>query len=133
MNGTEKQKGSSVAYFGLPGNPLASVACFRFFVVPYLRLLKEQPIETPEKVRINYTGSPEGSKTWTLSLPYIDQFRLAKRRKDSEIAEVELIAKPGSSLIRPLLEADCWAIIPKSSGDSRLEPMIESLALYPNS
>jgi len=28
-----------VAFFGLPGNPLASVTCLRFFVMPYVRLL----------------------------------------------------------------------------------------------
>ncbi len=34
-----KIKGKSKAIFGLPGNPISSAACFRFFVYPYLRNL----------------------------------------------------------------------------------------------
>ena len=34
-----KIKGKSKAVFGLPGNPISSAACFRFFVYPYLRNL----------------------------------------------------------------------------------------------
>ena len=34
-----KIRGKSKAIFGLPGNPISSAACFRFFVYPYLRSL----------------------------------------------------------------------------------------------
>ena len=34
-----KIKGKPKAIFGLPGNPISSAACFRFFVYPYLRSL----------------------------------------------------------------------------------------------
>ena len=34
-----KIRGKSKAIFGLPGNPISSAACFRFFVYPYLRNL----------------------------------------------------------------------------------------------
>ncbi len=34
-----KIKGKSKAIFGLPGNPISSAACFRFFVYPYIRSL----------------------------------------------------------------------------------------------
>ena len=34
-----KIKGKSKVIFGLPGNPISSAACFRFFVYPYLRSL----------------------------------------------------------------------------------------------
>ena len=34
-----KIKGKPKAIFGLPGNPISSSACFRFFVYPYLRSL----------------------------------------------------------------------------------------------
>lgn len=32
-----KIRGKSKAIFGLPGNPISSAACFRFFVYPYIR------------------------------------------------------------------------------------------------
>ena len=31
-----KIKGKEKAIFGLPGNPISSAACFRFFVIPYI-------------------------------------------------------------------------------------------------
>ena len=34
-----KIKGKQKAIFGLPGNPISSAACFRFFVYPYLQNL----------------------------------------------------------------------------------------------
>jgi molybdopterin biosynthesis enzyme len=38
----ELKRGYQTAFFGLPGNPLAAVACLRVFVVPFLRLLHGQ-------------------------------------------------------------------------------------------
>ena len=32
-----KFKNKNKAFFGLPGNPISSAACFKFFVYPYLR------------------------------------------------------------------------------------------------
>jgi len=44
-----KFKGKQKAIFGLPGNPMSSAACFRFFVYPYisslLNLSDEKPIQ----------------------------------------------------------------------------------------
>ena len=44
-----KIKGKQKAVFGLPGNPISSAACFRFFVYPYLQeslgIDKEKPIK----------------------------------------------------------------------------------------
>ena len=34
-----KLKRKEIAIFGLPGNPISSAACFRFFVFPYLQEL----------------------------------------------------------------------------------------------
>jgi len=45
-----KIKGKQKVIFGLPGNPMSSAACFRFFVYPYIEnilgLDKEKPIPT---------------------------------------------------------------------------------------
>ena len=44
-----KIKGKQKAFFGLPGNPMSSSACFRFFVYPYIEnilgLDREKPIK----------------------------------------------------------------------------------------
>ncbi len=97
-----------------------------------MRFLQGQPLEIPQKVRIRPPLSPEGSNLKMLSLPHHDHFRLAKKQQDSEIAEVEIIAKQGASLMRPLLEADCWVLIPGGS-DKSLGYAFESLPLHPTS
>jgi molybdopterin molybdotransferase len=38
----------NVPLFGLPGNPIATAACFRFLVAPFVRNLLEQAPEKPE-------------------------------------------------------------------------------------
>ena len=44
-----KFKNKQKCFFGLPGNPISSAACFRFFVYPYisniLGLQKEKPFK----------------------------------------------------------------------------------------
>ena len=45
------------AFFGLPGNPISSAACFKFFVLPFLYsslgLKEEQPINAKIKNNFN--------------------------------------------------------------------------------
>ena len=47
---------SNMCFFGLPGNPISTAACFRFFVLPFLfkslELLPEKPIVA--KIKINF-------------------------------------------------------------------------------
>ena len=44
-----KFKGKQKAFFGLPGNPMSSAACFRFFVYPYIVNLLNLDEEAPIK------------------------------------------------------------------------------------
>ena len=44
-----KIRGKQKAVFGLPGNPISSAACFRFFIYPYLQSLLEVKEEKPFK------------------------------------------------------------------------------------
>ncbi|KAH7018597.1 MoeA, N-terminal and linker domain-containing protein [Microdochium trichocladiopsis] len=47
----QRQTGQGLtAFFGLPGNPGAAAACFRFLVVPYIRRFMGRDIETPLSV-----------------------------------------------------------------------------------
>ena len=49
----------------------------------------------------------------------LTNFRVTKHRLRSEIAEADLIAKQGASLIRPPFEADCWVIVLKGLEDPK--------------
>ena len=52
-----KFKNKNKSFFGLPGNPMSSAACFKFFVYPYLRLILNMKNEKPFKARLknNYS------------------------------------------------------------------------------
>ena len=52
------------AIFGLPGNPISSSACFRFFVYPYLLNILDVKTEKPFKVKLinNYSKSKKITK-----------------------------------------------------------------------
>ena len=51
-----KFKNKNKSFFGLPGNPISSAACFKFFVYPYLReilgMKKEKPFTAVLKKNI---------------------------------------------------------------------------------
>lgn len=52
--------GREVAYFGLPGNPVANAACLRFLVVPCLRVLQGQALEMPFRARVRAESMNRG-------------------------------------------------------------------------
>lgn len=130
-NGTKTERSSITSFFGLPGNPIATVACFRFFVVPYLRFFHGEPLEVPERVQLTPSNPDQSCETTSPQLPHLDQFRLAKRKQGSGQKEVKLIAKQSSSLVRPFLDADCWVIIPRRNATQQLETKFECLPLHP--
>ena len=44
----------NTSFFGLPGNPISSAACFRFFVIPYLQLSLGIKIDFPIHISQNF-------------------------------------------------------------------------------
>jgi molybdopterin molybdotransferase len=52
-----KFKNIEKAIFGLPGNPISSSACFRFFVYPYLLNILGVKIEKPFKAKLKHSYS----------------------------------------------------------------------------
>ena len=47
-----KFKNKNQSFFGLPGNPISSAACFKFFVYPYLRFILNMKNEKSFKARL---------------------------------------------------------------------------------
>ena len=68
-----KFKNKEKVFFGLPGNPISSAACFRFFVYPYLSTVLNINEEKPFKARLknkfvkkkNFTRFLKGKLTST--------------------------------------------------------------------
>ena len=99
-----KFKGKQKAIFGLPGNPMSSAACFRFFVYPYisslLNLSDERPIQAV--LKNNFVKK----KNFT---------RFAKSKinttKNGKI-EVEILKGQESFRIKSFIKSNIWTLLP---------------------
>ena len=96
FNKTEK------AIFGLPGNPISSSACFRFFVYPYLLNILGVRVEKPFKAKLknNYSKSKK-----------IIRFLKAKltSTNDGKI-ELEVLKGQESFRIKSFVESNVWGL-----------------------
>lgn len=108
--------------FGLPGNPISTVVGLRFFVEPCLRALLGRSPEAPFRARLaDDVAKPEGLRC----------FFKARRFDDGR---VDALPGQASFQIRPLLSADCWAVLPedgeRAAKGAELDayPLLESLA-----
>ena len=97
--------------FGLPGNPMSSAACFRFFVYPYisnvLGLSEEKPIKAILKNNFvkkkNFTRFAKSKLSTT---------------KNGKI-EVEILKGQESFRIKSFIKSNIWALLP--SGKSKFK------------
>ena len=99
------------AIFGLPGNPISSAACFRFFVYPFVEniynLKKEKPIQAVLK------NNFEKKKNLTRFIK--SKLKTSKNGK----LEVELLRGQESFRINSFVKSNVWAVLPK--GQSRFK------------
>tara|TARA_B100001741_G_scaffold207552_1_gene171577 strand:+ start:32 stop:1285 length:1254 start_codon:yes stop_codon:yes gene_type:complete len=99
-----KFKGKQKAIFGLPGNPMSSAACFRFFVYPYisslLNLSDERPIQAVLKNNFvkkkNFTRFIKSKISTT---------------KNGKI-EVEILKGQESFRIKSFIKSNIWTLLP---------------------
>jgi len=106
-----KIKNKPKAIFGLPGNPISSAACFRFFVYPYLMSLLEIDQEKPVKAFLK--NSFYKKKVFT---------RFVKSKisttKNGRI-EVQILKGQESFRIKPFINSNIWVLLP--SGKSKFK------------
>ena len=93
-----------VLLFGLPGNPIAVAVGLRFFVEPVLRVMLGLPHETPRRVPLSnpYSKKPRLRFHLKSRLHWDAQGRLT----------AEVLEGQESYRIRPLADANAWAIVP---------------------
>ena len=97
------------AFFGLPGNPISSAACFRFFVVPFLYfstgLREEKPINAKIKNQLfkkkNFTRFIKG--------------KLLFSKKG--IAEFQIHKGQESFRINPFIKSNSWGLFPRGKSN----------------
>ena len=106
-----KFKGKQKAIFGLPGNPMSSAACFRFFVYPYIINLLGLNSEVPIKAIL---------KNAFIKKRNFVRFAKSKLNttKNGRI-EVEILKGQESFRIKSFVKSNIWALLP--AGKTKLK------------
>ena len=117
-----KIKSKHKAIFGLPGNPMSSAACFRFFVIPYIENILGLSSEKP--VRGILKNSFIKKKDFT---------RFAKSKltttKDGKI-EVEILKGQESFRIKSFIKSNIWALLPAGKSQFKKGEIVD--CFFPN-
>ncbi|OOZ40641.1 molybdopterin molybdenumtransferase MoeA [Solemya pervernicosa gill symbiont] len=110
--------GKSV-FFGLPGNPVSTMATFYQFVIPAIRKLKG---ETAEKI-------------WTLKVPCHSKLNKRPGRTDFQRGVLQSSADgslsvhttglQGSHVLSSMSKANCFIVLPAESGNIEAGSMVE--------
>ena len=109
--------------FGLPGNPVAVAVGWRFFVVPFLRAWLGQPPEAWLPARVD---------TAVRRRPGLTFFAKARARVDaSAVLRVEVLPGQESFKIRPLMDANCWAVVPADAASVQADDTVSVAPLSP--
>ena len=117
-----KIKGKQKAIFGLPGNPMSSSACFRFFVIPFMEnilgLNEEQPI------RATLKNSFSKKQNFT---------RFAKSKlsttKNGKI-EVEILQGQESFRVKSFVKSNIWSLLPAGKSKFKKGDILD--CFFPN-
>jgi len=92
-------------HFGLPGNPISALVGFRFFLLPFLRILRGEGEEKPDFLPLAQPHEKPSA---------LRQFAKARVETDSfGQRTVRILPGQESFRISPLLEADSWAVFPE--------------------
>jgi len=98
-----KFKNKQKCFFGLPGNPISSAACFRFFVYPYIANILGTEREKPFKAILKKDFDKKKKFT---------RFLKAKLNstKDGSL-EVEILSGQESFRIKSFIKSNVWAAL----------------------
>jgi len=90
------------AIFGLPGNPISSSACFRFFVYPYLLNILGVKVEKPFKAKLknNYSKSKKIIRFLKVKLTSTNNGKI----------ELEVLKGQESFRIKSFVESNAWGL-----------------------
>ena len=117
-----KIHGKQKAIFGLPGNPMSSSACFRFFVYPYIANLLGLEVEKPVKAIL---------KNDFLKKKKFTRFAKSKLNttKDGKI-EVSILKGQESFRLKSFVKSNIWALLPAGKSKFKKGEIID--CYFPN-
>jgi len=112
-----KIKNKQKAIFGLPGNPMSSAACFRFFVYPYLCNSLQTNEEIPIKAVLK--NSFIKKKDFTRFI----KCKLGTNQKG--VQEVEVLKGQESFRIKSFVNANSWGSFPSGKSNFKKGDIID--------
>ena len=112
-----KFKNKEKAFFGLPGNPISSAACFKFFVDPYLKSILNMTKEKSFKAKLK--NSYEKKKNFTKFL----KGKISINKKAT--LEVEVLKGQESFRIKSFTRANTWALFRSGKSTFKKGELIE--------
>lgn len=108
---TTKRETGNVPFFGLPGNPIATAACFRFLVVPFLGHLLGRTCEQPEPAQLLLPDQSSG--VFVSSPSHLDCFRHGTLGTDSDGKKIVVLSSNQSpAVISHFAASKCWVHLP---------------------
>ena len=99
-----KFQNKNKSFFGLPGNPISSAACFKFFVYPYIRAILHMKKEKSFVSKLKHNFNKK--KNFTRFL----KSRVSVNKKG--FLEVEILKGQESFRINPFTQSNCWGFLP---------------------
>jgi molybdopterin molybdotransferase len=113
------------AIFGLPGNPISSAACFRFFVYPFIESTLGISTEKPLKARLKQ--SFKKNKNFTRFIK--SKLNTTQNGK----LEVKLLPGQESFRINSFTKSNVWAVLPNGQSNFKKGQIIDCfLSNQPN-
>ena len=117
-----KIKDKQKAIFGLPGNPMSSAACFRFFVYPYISNLLELNDEKPIRAKL---------KNNFLKKKNFTRFAKSKLNTTSNgKIEVEILKGQESFRIKSFIKSNIWTLLPAGKSKFKKGEIVD--CFFPN-
>ncbi len=110
------------AIFGLPGNPISSAACFRFFVYPFIENILSLRCEKPIKAILKNNFNKKKNFTRFIK----SKISTTKNGK----LEVELLPGQESFRIYSFVKSNVWAVLPHGKSKFKKGQIID--CFFPN-
>ncbi len=117
-----KIKNNQKAIFGLPGNPMSSAACFRFFVYTYISIILGLNDEKPIKAILKNTFIKKKNFT-----------RFAKSKLNTTNngkIEVEILKGQESFRIKSFIKSNIWTLLPAGKSKFKKGEIVD--CFFPN-
>jgi molybdopterin molybdotransferase len=117
-----KFKNKEKSFFGLPGNPISSAACFRFFVYPYLLKILNIKMEKPFKARLK--NKFKKKKDFTRFL----KGKLTSTNNGN--LEIEILKGQESFRIKSFVKSNVWGVFNAGQSTFKKGQLIDCYAQF---